>query len=269
MKTINTKTTQATAPRSLKKSAIGLLVVTSLLATPSYAYSNEQMPLTAEEKIEQAKTNEEIGFGTGAVVGGLLAGPAGAFFAGLLGNFIAKHINSEKQIEDLALSLTESQQNYEQSLAKHQQVLQRTEQSYQAELLSLENNYSQSMQLQAENLLMSLQFSTGSSEIQPHYTEQIIALTKMLKQSPELSIDLSGYTDMQGDESLNQALSMARVNSVKNALIDEGVESDRIQIFAYGEQEPVVASNEKEISFYDRRVVIKLHQANEQTAQNF
>ena len=132
-----------------------------------------------------------------------------------------------------------------------------------------ENNYSHSAQLQAENLLMSLQFSTGSSEIQPHYKEQVTALISMLEQSPELSVDLSGYTDLQGDESLNQALSMARVNSVKHALIDGGVESDRIQLFAFGEQEPVVASNDKEISFYDRRVVIKLHQVDDsQTAQN-
>jgi sortase system peptidoglycan-associated protein len=254
----------------INKSAIGLLVITSLMAAPTYASSEVQHALTAQEKIEQAQTNEEIGFGTGALIGGLLGGPVGAFFTGIVGSIIAKNVNAENTIEDLELTLNQKDQHIDQTIAKYQQTMQSTEQAYQAELLSLENNYSKSAQLQAENLLMSLQFSTGSSDVQPHYQEQITALVSMLQQSPDLSIDLSGYTDLQGDEALNKALSMARVNSVKHALIDGGVESDRIQLFAYGEQEPVVANTNKEISFYDRRVVIKLHQTNQdQTAQNF
>jgi len=69
-------------------------------------------------------------------------------------------------------------------------------------------------------------------------------------------------------------LSIARVNAVKNALIARGVRAERINLFAYGEQAPVVANNEKEVSFYDRRVVIKLQpsenqHANQQTVSNF
>ena len=66
---------------------------------------------------------------------------------------------------------------------------------------------------------------------------------------------------------------------MKNALIDQGVTAEQINLFAYGEQQPVVASADKEISFYDRRVVIKLkntaianknsEQENAQTAQNY
>lgn len=270
MKAFTTKEANKETNTSMKKSAISLLIITSLMAAPSYAANEEYYLLSEQEKIEQANTNEEIGFGTGAIIGGVLAGPLGAFFAGMLGNFIAKNINSENSIDDLELTLSNKQQSIDEVIAQHQKVIQATEQSYQAELLSLESNYKNSSQLQAENLLMSLQFSTGSSELQPHYQQQVAALANMLQQSPDLSIDLSGYTDLQGEESLNHALSLARVNSVKNALIDDGVESDRIRIFAFGEDEPVVASTEKEISFYDRRVVIKLHQATEnQTAQNF
>jgi len=266
----NNKSVKKTMSKSMNKSVVSLLIITSLMAAPTYAINNEYQMLSEQEKIEQANTNEEIGFGTGAVIGGVLAGPLGAFFAGMLGNFIAKNINSENAIEDLALSLSAKQQTIDEVIAEHKKAIQTTEQSYQAELLSLENNYKQSSQLQAENLLMSLQFSTGSSELQPHYQQQVTALAKMLQHSSDLSIDLSGYTDLQGEESLNHALSLARVNSVKNALIDDGVESDRIRIFAFGENEPVVASTDKEISFYDRRVVIKLHQtADNQTAQNF
>jgi len=280
MKTLNS-TTQATPSKKVtskltvkslspKKSVISLLVISSLMATPTYAFNNEHQVLSEQEKIEKADTNIEIGFGSGALVGALVAGPVGAFVAGVVGSIIAKNVNADNTIEDLEVTLASKQKNIDEVIAKNQRALQATEQSYQAELLALEQNYKQSAQLQAENLLMSLQFSTGSSEIKPHYQQQITALTQMLDQSPKLSVDLSGYTDLQGDEVLNHALSLARVNAVKNALIDGGVQSDRIQIFAHGESEPVVANNNKEISFYDRRVVIKLHQVmSGQTAKNF
>ena len=140
--------------------------------------------------------------------------------------------------------------------------------------MAIQSNQHNTSQLQAENLLMSLQFPTGSSEIKDHYHEQIIALVNILKQTPTLRVDLSGYTDLQGSESLNKALSFARVNSVKHALLKEGITSDRIYLHAFGEQSPVVANNEQPTSFYDRRVVIKLKshdKANleQQTASNF
>lgn len=277
MKTLNTsiKSNKLTSDLINKKSyskrkVISLLVIATLMTSPSYAFNEESMILAEQAQIEQANTNIEIGFGSGALIGAVVAGPVGAFFAGIMGSIFAKNVNADNRIEDLEVTLASKQQKIQEVIAKHQQALQDTEQSYQAELLALEGNYKKSAQLQAENLLMSLQFSTGSSEIKAHYQQQILALANMLKQSDGISVDLSGYTDLQGDESLNQALSLARVNSVKNALIDHGVASDRICIFAHGESEPVVASTDKEISFYDRRVVIKLHSTEaEQTAHNF
>ena len=55
-------------------------------------------------------------------------------------------------------------------------------------------------------------------------------------------------------------MSQARVDSVKTLLIAQGVEEHQIDTFAFGEDAPVVANNERQVSFYDRRVVMKLHQ---------
>jgi len=79
---------------------------------------------------------------------------------------------------------------------------------------------------------------------------------------------------LQGSDELNHALSIARVNSVKKALISQGVQPERINLFAFGEQAPVVANQEKQTSFYDRRVVIKLqpkadNHSNQQTVKNY
>ncbi|NQZ21894.1 MAG: sortase-associated OmpA-like protein PdsO [Colwellia sp.] len=273
MKTINRKTQQA----KHKLTPAKLFLISSLMITPVIshsAYAFENIKNNKSENIELSDQDKEgIGFGTGVIIGAILGGPVGAFIVGITGTLIAKTQNSEKNINALQSSLTEQESNYALAVKQLSNKLQSTEENHQVELTALEQEFHQKYQLasqiQAENLLMSLQFPTGSSELQPHYQGQIVALSQMMQQSPKLFIDLSGYTDKQGSKNRNQELSIARVNTVKKALIEQGVEAERIQLFAFGEQSPVVANSEKEASFYDRRVVIKLHSDSAQVANNY
>ena len=255
------------------KSILACAIIGALITAPVMAKSEQHQQLngyshiSAEQKA-QAKTNEEVGFGTGAIIGAVIAGPFGAFFAGIAGSLIAKHSNVIDERDSLSTALISQKNNHQMVLENYQNKMQQVEQEYQSELLALQQSKHNTSQLQAENLLMSLQFSTGSSDLQPHYQQQINALATLLNQSTDLSIDLSGYTDLQGDEELNHALSIARVNTVKHALIKLGIKADRIKIYAFGEKQPVVANAEKQVSFYDRRVVIKLSNNHQQMAQN-
>ena len=249
---------------SIKKTTLACIIASSLVITPVMANDIEQ--LDPIKKAEQQKDNENIGFGTGLVLGAVVAGPIGAFVSGIVGVLTAKHINVANDKEALTAQLSAEQNQYQLALEKYQNKLQVLEREYQDELLTLQNSQHKTTQLQAENLLMSLQFSTGSSEIKPHYQGQIDSLVNLLKQAPELKVDLSGYTDLQGNDELNHALSIARVNAVKHALLDQGINAERINLYAFGEQSPVVASNEHETSFYDRRVVIKLKANHAMTA---
>ncbi|MFT6689752.1 MAG: sortase system peptidoglycan-associated protein [Colwellia sp.] len=279
-------TTQLTTANNLSvsknsraKTLLNVALISALTVSPVFASSYEKTAQNIAEQENSAQLKEEIGFGTGMVIGAILGGPIGAFITGVAGNMIAKNINATDEIDSLSTAYSAEKKSNEVSLARYQRQIEQAEQSYQMELLALEQNYQAASNLQAQNLLMSLQFSTGSSEIKLHYQEQIESLAHIVQQSPNLSLDLSGYTDKQGSDALNQALSLARINAVKNALIDQGVKADRISLFAFGEQQSVVASVDKEVSFYDRRVVIKLKntalandatkQENAQTAQNF
>jgi len=266
---MNTLTQQLTTKKVMsksKKALIASMVITAIASTSVSA--NEQvneLTLSGADKKQMQINNENIGFGTGAVVGGIVAGPIGAFVAGIGGTLIAKIMNVEDDNEALSTALTQAQLDYQQSSeqtrSQYQAKLQRLESSYQQQLVALENQQYQAGQLQAENLLMSLQFSTGSSDIAPHYQEQVSSLAQILNNTPSMKIDLSGYTDLTGEASLNQALSQARVESVKNLLMAQGVGEQQISTFAFGEDSPVVANNEREVSFYDRRVVLKLHKS--------
>jgi len=250
-----------------RKTLIATIVMSAIISTPTLAYENKEK-LTVAEKKQAQTTNENIGFGTGMLIGAVAAGPIGAIVAGVGGVFIAQFINVNDENEELTLALSNEQQAHQLAnkhmQQQHQVEIQRLGNSYQQQLVAMENNQQQAGQLQAEHLqagklLMSLQFSTGSSDIAPHYQEQVAALAQILNNSPTMKIDLSGYTDLIGEESLNQTLSQARVASVKTLLLAQGVSDSQIATFAFGEKAPVVANNEREVSFYDRRVVLKLH----------
>jgi len=242
-----------------KKLFIALTVITAL-ATSSVNAS--EMSITSTKTNQKKVQNENLGFSSGAVIGAIAAGPVGAIVAGLGGIFIAKFINVNDDNEALSIALKEVEQDQvskKQLQNEYQVKLQRLESSYQQQLVVLEKKQNQTGQLQADNLLMSLQFSTGSSDIAPHYQEQVAALAQLLNGSPKMKIDLSGYTDLTGEQSLNQTLSQARVESVRTLLMAQGVDEKQIATFAFGENSPVVANSEREVSFYDRRVVLKLH----------
>lgn len=265
--------------KGVTKTLINVALISVLTVSPVFANTVEATTQQKAEQERSAEIKEEIGFGTGMIIGAILGGPVGAFITGIAGNMIAKNINATDEIDHLSVAYEAEKESNATSLARYQEKIEQAEQRYETELFALEKNYQAASLLQAQNLLMSLQFSTGSSEIKPHYQEQIASLASIVQQSPNLTLDLSGYTDKQGSDELNQALSLARINAVKNALIDQGVSAERINLFAFGEQQSVVASTDKEVSFYDRRVVIKLKNTaialedstvdNSQTAKNF
>lgn len=271
--TSTTKTTLISSALSLSVIIASVTSSNAFAQSTTYAQSSEISEVVSAEQLEEsAQTREEVGTGVGVVVGAIVGGPVGAILTGLTGHFIAKHINANEEVEHLSGSLAMQKQMSEQQQRSYQRnmerKLQQVEQEYQSELISLEQNYRQANQIKAEQLLMSLQFSTGSSEIAPHYQEQVAMLAQLLNSDLSLSVDLSGYTDLQGDESRNQQLSKARVESVKALLMAQGVGENRIQSFAFGEENPLVANHQDEVSFYDRRVVLQVKSRNGQTAKN-
>jgi outer membrane protein OmpA-like peptidoglycan-associated protein len=61
-------------------------------------------------------------------------------------------------------------------------------------------------------------------------------LVSILKENPHVRIKLSGHTDSKGDAEYNLRLSRDRVGSVKNYLLEQGLNEDRITGEGFGEQ---------------------------------
>ena len=74
-------------------------------------------------------------------------------------------------------------------------------------------------------------------------------LTKMLKENPNVTIELSSHCDYRGDDAYNLRLSQRRAESVVNYLIEHGIAADRLTARGYGEERPKVV-NKKLLESY-------------------
>jgi outer membrane protein OmpA-like peptidoglycan-associated protein len=63
-------------------------------------------------------------------------------------------------------------------------------------------------------------------------------LLKLMKDKPNIRIELSSHTDSRGSSSANQSLSQARAESVVNYLVSRGIQRSRLVAKGYGESRP-------------------------------
>ncbi|MEF1291661.1 OmpA family protein [Vibrio sp. M260118] len=86
-----------------------------------------------------------------------------------------------------------------------------------------------------EELSLHILFANDSDEIQPVFLTQIREMAEFLKTYPSASIELQGFASKVGNEDYNLALSERRANSVKDALLSYGTESERVQVVGFGD----------------------------------
>jgi len=64
-------------------------------------------------------------------------------------------------------------------------------------------------------------------------------LLKVLKENPNIKVEIGSHTDSRGSDSYNKRLSQQRAQSVVNYLINKGVERQRLVAKGYGETKPI------------------------------
>lgn len=105
-----------------------------------------------------------------------------------------------------------------------------------------------------------LEFETGKDKIKEVSFGSLEELAKLLAKKPKWKLRVSGYTDNVGKASSNLILSKKRAISVKNFLIVNGVDADRIDAKWFGEDNPVASNKTKEGRQKNRRVEMKVLQ---------
>ncbi|HLH17249.1 MAG TPA: OmpA family protein [Bryobacteraceae bacterium] len=101
-----------------------------------------------------------------------------------------------------------------------------------------------------------LQFQNGTANLLPSSEESIHNLASYLDQHPDVHVAINGYTDNVGNGEANQRLSEARANSVRNELIQDGIDPGRITAHGYGAQNPIADNSTANGRAQNRRVTV-------------
>jgi len=99
-------------------------------------------------------------------------------------------------------------------------------------------------------------FDVGKATLKEGAVANVRKISAVLKQYPNHQISVEGYTDSQGSDAFNQKLSEDRAGSVKQALIEGGVDPVLISSKGLGKASPVASNETAEGRQANRRVEI-------------
>jgi hypothetical protein len=105
--------------------------------------------------------------------------------------------------------------------------------------------------------LRNVNFDTNSAKLTSKAKKELDFDVQYAKQNPTVKLDLTGYCDPRGSNDLNQPLSEARANSVRNYLLEHGISSDRISIKGRSFMDLFTIDRSPKGLAADRRVEVK------------
>ena len=95
-----------------------------------------------------------------------------------------------------------------------------------------------------------VRFYTGSSSLTLNAQLQINEVVGLLVRYPQLRLMCTGHADLSGDRAVNLNLSRARATTVRNYILDSGVNSERVIMNFFGEERAETRGAK------DRRVIV-------------
>src|SRR6185436_4102934 len=99
-------------------------------------------------------------------------------------------------------------------------------------------------------------FDTGKAQLKPGAQRAIDQITAFLKENPGRRVQVEGFTDSQGADEFNLELSQSRADAVAMAIIQRGVDAERVRALGYGEGYPVASNANAGSRQLNRRVEI-------------
>ena len=252
----------------MKKQLITIATATALLAvTAQHAYAGDQQASDNRQK-------QYIGTGIGATAGALVAGPAGLLVGGLIGNLAARHDAMTPSGTEQTLAANESKlyasTQPDSAPAAGDETTETLVVAQAGEIESVINDdivdhTSELKDTLVEEMSLDVFFLSGSTTVEIFYQSRLQAVAKLMQQLPDIDIHLEGYSDRRGDKDTNLVLSNQRLDSVRNELVQAGIDASRIHMRAFGELQFVSTPGDLEAYTFDRRVVIRFQHSSAST----
>lgn len=103
-------------------------------------------------------------------------------------------------------------------------------------------------------VLKNLYFATNETTILPESESSLQDLYDLLSDNPKIRIRIIGHTDNVGKAQANQILSEGRANSVRDDMINRGIDPSRIEAEGRGMTQPIDTNDTEEGRANNRRV---------------
>lgn len=176
-----------------------------------------------------------VGVVAGGVLGAVIGGPPGAIAGMAVGGIAtdreltARHANA---LEERQASL---QRERLELLAERGSLKTRVDSL--ARSLAQERDRAQAASetvMLADGIEFDIPFRSNSAVPPEGVGEGLQALAMLVQAVPSLEVRLDGYADPRGGQQLNQALSQARAEAIRDRLVAAGVAAGRIRVAAHG-----------------------------------
>jgi outer membrane protein OmpA-like peptidoglycan-associated protein len=100
-------------------------------------------------------------------------------------------------------------------------------------------------------------FATGSAEITDEFARVLDGASQLISEHTEIQLlEIQGHTDNTGSDAINNPLSQARADAVRNYLISRGVAPDRLVAKGFGSSKPVATNATDSGKYQNRRIDI-------------
>ena len=103
-----------------------------------------------------------------------------------------------------------------------------------------------------------MNFEFDKYEILPSSYPILMTLKKFLLDNPDIRLMISGHTDDVGSDDYNLILSINRAKSVYFWLIDQGIDTARLEFTGYGKSKPLYKDSDERYRALNRRVEAKI-----------
>jgi peptidoglycan-associated lipoprotein len=110
-------------------------------------------------------------------------------------------------------------------------------------------------------VFQNVHFETNDHSIRGNDNKRIVAnIAGYMQQHPNLNLFIEGHCDKRGPAAYNLALGARRSNAVRNQLVKEGVDPERLFTISYGKERPIALGDDPESLQINRRAQFKLYE---------
>jgi OOP family OmpA-OmpF porin len=106
-------------------------------------------------------------------------------------------------------------------------------------------------------VLSGVQFDTSKATLKPESIPILDAVLNVLKQNPDLKVEVEGHTDSTGSAAFNETLSANRAKAVLEFFVSKGIDRSRLSARGYGSSRPAASNDTVAGRAQNRRVELK------------